>query len=955
MYSGYQLDNPPPPSQFRRPWSPDPYDPLPATSSYIPQPQAHNQRREPSDVSVEALDLADYARTLAMRTAEHIDPSHPYNIPAYRSYEHHYASPAPAAGGFRSIGLASHESFSPPSLTSGTTSRTPTVATSRGGPRHRPFSLPPSSYPPLPPALHSLPSQSSRSNAHTSVPGAPQSEVDITQFPSFARGWYANQPKPGTKYPQDPFSSSQPNVFDPAFPTDTYRSDSFDGPHLGYYSPPPSYPSHGPASSRDYLPWSGDPPETNGPLDADVKEERMRMLEREFGGKGKGVNEEEHVVGSVDSRGKLITEGSKKRLAVRWLEVLLALLAGGSSIYAGLAIKPNPPAPPAGKAPLYILYVASVISFLLSTYMFLIRPCCSGRRPNKNTPFTQGPGGMMVLPVQGLPGGKKKGGKKKGQPGGDVQVNLIVDPSMFGQSRRDDAEEEDDDDEVMSVPGTYTTSSARKRKHGPKRRSVFDGLALEAQWKEARKWLKWGMFVDVLSLVLWGAMFVFIMLGKRCPSGQFEGCGLPAAPGPEDLSVTLSPSHEYALSNDYDLADSESIFSIRHALPGSRHDPSLTSDGQSLLPTSTHYTLRARPTTVHRPRSNEVYQAARLRSLHHLESQKIDWEVVDVLGPDVEDQHTLGQLARMTGNAYAKPGQKNWYDLDGAWNTSFPFGWEDPKEGFRGHVFLSPDNNTVILSIKGTTLQGPTSKKDKFNDNLMFSCCCARVDFSWIFSTVCNCYANNWRCDIQDSLFYNVGVNLINNLTMTFPTSTIWLVGHSLGGALASLLGTTFGLPAVAFEAPGERLAAHRLHLPLPPAHNASLPSIALAPVTHVYHTADPIPQGACTGVGSPCASAGYALETRCHLGKSIVYDTVTKLGWRVDVRKHPIREVILNVIEEEVPKGGWDYDWECEESEEEKECGGERRVGRAVPVPRPELDCTDCYKWEFGEFKDHK
>ena len=34
--------------------------------------------------------------------------------------------------------------------------------------------------------------------------------------------------------------------------------------------------------------------------------------------------------------------------------------------------------------------------------------------------------------------------------------------------------------------------------------------------------------------------------------------------------------------------------------------------------------------------------------------------------------------------------------------------------------------------------------------------------------------------------------------------------------ALASLLGTTFGLPAVAFEAPGERLAAERLHLPLP-------------------------------------------------------------------------------------------------------------------------------------------
>lgn len=64
----------------------------------------------------------------------------------------------------------------------------------------------------------------------------------------------------------------------------------------------------------------------------------MRMLEREFGGKGKGkaVEEVEHMVGSVDSKGKLITEGSKKRLAIRWLQVLLALLAGGSSIYAAV-------------------------------------------------------------------------------------------------------------------------------------------------------------------------------------------------------------------------------------------------------------------------------------------------------------------------------------------------------------------------------------------------------------------------------------------------------------------------------------------------------------------------------------------------------------------------------------------------------------------------------------------
>jgi lipase ATG15 len=150
-----------------------------------------------------------------------------------------------------------------------------------------------------------------------------------------------------------------------------------------------------------------------------------------------------------------------------------------------------------------------------------------------------------------------------------------------------------------------------------------------------------------------------------------------------------------------------------------------------------------------------------------------------------------------------------------------------------------------------------------------------------------------------------------------YPDANVWLVGHSLGGALASLLGTTFGLPAVAFEAPGERLAAQRLHLPMPPLSNIS--GLPMAPVTHVYHNADPIPQGACTGFSSPCASAGYALETRCHLGKSIVYDTVGKLGWRVSVQTHPIKGVILRILER-------DEEWE---------------EGRDVPLAVEEVDCT--------------
>jgi len=142
------------------------------------------------------------------------------------------------------------------------------------------------------------------------------------------------------------------------------------------------------------------------------------------------------------------------------------------------------------------------------------------------------------------------------------------------------------------------------------------------------------------------------------------------------------------------------------------------------------------------------------------------------------------------------------------------------------------------------------------------------------------------------------------------------VTGHSLGGGLASLIGVTFGAPVVAYESLGERMAAERLHLPSPPsAHH----------VTHVYHTADPVAMGACTGTYSTCYITGFAVETHCHLGRSIVYDTVTRLKWAVDIRTHPLKVVIEQILS---------LDWE-------------------VPPADIEEDCVECYAWEFGDFKD--
>ncbi|KDQ60934.1 hypothetical protein JAAARDRAFT_124536 [Jaapia argillacea MUCL 33604] len=398
--------------------------------------------------------------------------------------------------------------------------------------------------------------------------------------------------------------------------------------------------------------------------------------------------------------------------------------------------------------------------------------------------------------------------------------------------------------------------------------------------------------------------------------------------------ISFQPQHKFHLSSDHSSLNIQS--------------PAFTSP-LDITPT---WTLKSTQSTLYRPRSQSAYQHARLLSLQRGQSVPVEWDQVKVTGPDLTDRHTVAQLGRMTGNAYALPGEKNWYEIDDDWSTvrSFPIGWDPSSEpGFRGHVFLTPSNTTAVLSIKGTTLTGPTSKSDKFNDNLLFSCCCARVDVTWVFKQVCGCYRKGWRCDnvclrdalVEDSLFYSVGINLVNNLTAMYPNADIWLVGHSLGGALASLLGTTFGLPAIAFESPGELLAAQRLALPLPPSppNSSHLPT-SLAPVTHIYHTADPIPLGTCTGTLSPCSQAGYALETRCHLGKSIVYDTVGKMGWRVDVRTHTIKNVVTRLLDVE------GLSWDDRE-------GGEEGDGLEVPRARVEDGCVDCYKWEFGDYDD--
>ena len=331
-----------------------------------------------------------------------------------------------------------------------------------------------------------------------------------------------------------------------------------------------------------------------------------------------------------------------------------------------------------------------------------------------------------------------------------------------------------------------------------------------------------------------------------------------------------------------------------------------------------------------------------------LNRMNLEWDPeVDIRVPDVKDRDTLVSLATISSNAYVKipqnENEKNkldWIDVGDPWepdedNADMNFGWLE--SGLRGHVFVSNDSKTVVIGIKGTSgafLPGggseETQANDKINDNLLFLCCCARVGYMW--TTVCDCYEKTYTCN-QDCLesellrqdrYYQATLDLYRNVTKLYPpeTTDIWITGHSLGGALASLLGRTYGLPVVAFEAPGEMLATSRLHLPKPP----GIPK-HLEYIWHFGNTADPIFMGVCNGPSSSCSVAGYAMETACHTGQLCVYDVVTDKGWHVNLLNHRIHTVIDEVIlayNETAP---------CEE----------------------QPPCKDCFNWRFTSNDDNE
>jgi lipase ATG15 len=231
----------------------------------------------------------------------------------------------------------------------------------------------------------------------------------------------------------------------------------------------------------------------------------------------------------------------------------------------------------------------------------------------------------------------------------------------------------------------------------------------------------------------------------------------------------------------------------------------------------------------------------------------------------------------------------------------------------------------VVISFKGTSTivhGGETVARDKYMDNIMFSCCCARVDISW--TPVCGCYRGQTQCDatclaktIQDdkTAYYHEALAVVQLVLAKYPRAQLWFTGHSLGGAIAALMAVTVrNTAAITFSSPGPYLYARHLGL------DTDAPGTQWRhPVWNFGLTSDPIFTGTCTGLVTSCYLSGYAMETAGRHGMDCTFDVTS---WQPDVSTHRIDWFIDHVLEkpEKYP----------------------------LPVCLPNRNCTDCLKWTF-------
>lgn len=277
------------------------------------------------------------------------------------------------------------------------------------------------------------------------------------------------------------------------------------------------------------------------------------------------------------------------------------------------------------------------------------------------------------------------------------------------------------------------------------------------------------------------------------------------------------------------------------------------------------------------------------------------------------------------------------------------------NSSIRAFLFSTEDYSTNVIAIKGTTpaflgnlnknnnieltfqkdiideiqpyksMISNTSKNDKLNDNLLFSCCfykqsnlfndhCSYKIPSDNNKCSCDCYKNS---TYVEGNYYNTSIKIVHNIMdlIDFYNSTVIFTGHSLGGAIATFLGLRFNKTVVTFETPGEK---HFLAQFFTKSQFFNLLKRQDLKIYHFGHNADPIVTGKC---GNTCWLLGYNINTKCHIGYTCIYDSQAKLKMSQFIWRHRLKWVIDYILPY------WQTDF---------------------PECIYNMNCTDCDNWTY-------
>lgn len=249
-------------------------------------------------------------------------------------------------------------------------------------------------------------------------------------------------------------------------------------------------------------------------------------------------------------------------------------------------------------------------------------------------------------------------------------------------------------------------------------------------------------------------------------------------------------------------------------------------------------------------------------------------------------------LAELASNAYHSPDEKDsWRNTTGVYNYLNSFGYS--KDGLRTHLFSHNFRDTLVISIKGTSL---SSTNDKENDNNMFSCCCGFT-------------CKERTCDRQrlvttlPTLYVGLVLETYRIVKEIYPSKEILFTGHSLGASIASIAGMQTCRQVVAFSSPPEALFSERIGLE----HNCQ--GEHTKNIFHFGYEHDPIFLGTC---GFLCKVAGYNMDSKCHHGNKCVYSDLVDLGSTL-ITRHTINYLIDIIKRSEPPTCTFIED--CQES----------------------------------------